>query len=440
MTSNPIYAYCSWCFEKTTHTLVERNLARRNVYQCDHCGERTLQCRACNNMAKGGKWDDELCAEHNGEIGSFARLKMKLDDITDYDLLLKRDSINLKRAGTISALALGGAAVLGPVAFAAAPAIGGAVGAGALGLSGAAASSAGLAAIGGGSIAAGGLGMAGGAAIIGATGAALGGTLGGVVSNAYFREVKGFSIELMKQGESPGVVCIDGFLTEKNPDPTDWKTALSTLYPNNAWYYVRWESKRLYDLGRLFTDAGGKEAVIQMIKRWALMATEQAGRKLGPISAVMLAMGIATNPWSIAMVKAGQTGILLADILARTDSQYILCGHSLGARVIHYATKSLCSKENCFIETAHLLGGAVGNKEADWSKTINSTNSGIRNYYSKDDWILASLYKTGAFFCSTPIGRNPIDCTNGRIKNYDVSGMVSGHKKYIENFPKYAQV
>jgi len=440
MTTKPIFAYCSWCFQKTTHTLVERNMTRRNVYQCDRCGERTLQCRACNNMARGGKWDDEFCAEHNGEIGSFARLDMKINDITDYDLLLKRDSVNLKRVGTISAVALGGAVVLGPAAFAAAPAIGGAVGAGALGLSGAAASSAGLAAIGGGAIAAGGLGMAGGAAIVGATGAALGGTLGGVVSNAYFREVKGFSIELMKQGEAPGVICIDGFLTEKNPEPTDWKTALSKLYPNNAWYYVRWESKRLYDLGKMIIDAGGKEAAIKLIKRWAARALKQTGKKLGPLSGAMLAMGIAANPWSIAMMKAGQTGVLLADILARTDSQYILCGHSLGARVIHYALKNLSTKENRFVDTSHLLGGAVGNKEGAWTKASEASANGIRNYFSKDDWILASFYKTGAFFCSTPIGRNPIKSNGGPIQNYDVSGMVGGHTKFKKHFHEFAQV
>ena len=27
-------AYCSWCFEKTTHKLIEKNYLRRNVYEC----------------------------------------------------------------------------------------------------------------------------------------------------------------------------------------------------------------------------------------------------------------------------------------------------------------------------------------------------------------------------------------------------------------------
>ena len=236
-----INAYCSCCFKKTIHRLIEQNFLRRNVYECTECKERTLQCRVCQNMARGGNWDDEFCAEHDGTIGSFHRLNMQLDDITDYSMLFKRDSINIKKASMIAALSVGSAVVLGPLAFAAAPAVGGAVGSTLLGLSGAAAQSAGLAAIGGGSLAVGGLGITGGTAIVAATGATLGGTLGGVVANSYFRDVDGFSIELVKPGVGPKVIFIDGFLTEKNPDPIDWKESLSKIYPNNSWYYLRWE-------------------------------------------------------------------------------------------------------------------------------------------------------------------------------------------------------
>ncbi len=221
---------------------------------------------------------------------------MKISDVTDYELLFKRDSTNLSRVARITALSLGGAVVLGPLAFAAAPAIGGVVGA-AAGLSGAAASSAGLAAIGGGSIASGGLGMAGGAAIIAASGAALGGTLGGVVSNTYFREIKGFSIELIKEGKSPALLCIDGFLTEIKQQPTDWKVALAELYPDNSWYYVRREAKRLFDIGKSFVASGGKVAAEKIITQWAAQATKQAAKKTGPLGYAMSILGIAVNPW-----------------------------------------------------------------------------------------------------------------------------------------------
>lgn len=435
------YSYCSWCFDKTEHKLIERNITIRNIYRCSECGNRTVMCRACKNMAKGGKWDDELCAEHDGTIGSFSRLTMQIGDITDYKKLMKRDSINIKKTGTIAALTLGGVAAIGPLAFAAAPVIGGTVGVTLFGLSGAAATSAGLAAIGGGSLAAGGLGMAGGAAIIGATGAALGGSLGGVVSYSYFSEVKGFSIELMKQGAEPGIICIDGFLTEKKVEPTDWKAALSEIYPNNAWYYVRWESKRLYDIGKTIAGAGGKAAAQKIIAGWAKRAAKNASKRLGPLGYVLSALDVAANPWSIAMTKAGQTGILLADILARTNSQYILCGHSLGARVIYYALENLSTKHNSkFVQEAHLLGGAVGNHEKDWANASRATVNGVKNYYTPNDWVLATFYKAGSFFCSVPVGRNPIKANGCSITNYDVSNFVGGHTAFKDSFHKYAVV
>ncbi len=164
-----IYSYCSWCFEKTSHVLVEQNYLRRNVYKCTNprCKEmnkteedrdykKTVQCRFCQNMAKTGEyWDDRLCAEHSGIIASFEKLSMKLNDITDYKIIFERDSFNIQKIAMTGLFALGGAAIIGPIAFAAAPAIGGALGALIGGYSGVAATSYGLALVGGGAVAAG---------------------------------------------------------------------------------------------------------------------------------------------------------------------------------------------------------------------------------------------------------------------------------------------
>ncbi|MFC1834884.1 hypothetical protein ACFL2Q_09140 [Thermodesulfobacteriota bacterium] len=58
-------AWCSWCFKRTAHELVEQNYVRRNVYQCGNCLNRTLFCRFCKDaMARGHEtWDDEKCAK-----------------------------------------------------------------------------------------------------------------------------------------------------------------------------------------------------------------------------------------------------------------------------------------------------------------------------------------------------------------------------------------
>ena len=120
-----IYSYCSWCFEKTTHRLVDQNYLRRNVYEClsETCRKmnetdeekgykKTVQCRFCQNMAKTGKyWDDRLCAEHSGLIASFKNLNIKLDDITDYKKIFERDSLNIQKITIYAAGALVGAII-----------------------------------------------------------------------------------------------------------------------------------------------------------------------------------------------------------------------------------------------------------------------------------------------------------------------------------------
>jgi len=349
-------SYCSWCFQRTEHALVEQNYLTRNIYRCCRCKKKTVECRYCRNKARAGLWDDELCAEHDGTIANFKNLEAQFEDILDYPKIFKREKANLLQAGKMGVFTLGGAAALGPLALAAAPVVGGAIGSSLLGLSGAAATNAGLAAIGGGSLAAGGFGMAGGAAILGATGAAIGGRLGGVIANSYFGEVEGFKIEQVKNGVGPSVLFMDGFLSQESQYPWDWSRCLRHIYPNNPWYYVRWESKCLVEIGEALGVAAGKAAVNRVVTEWAKKADKKSVNKLNLLDNALSLFGLVTSPWSVACVKAGQTGILLADIIARTPNKYILAGHSLGARVIFYLLESALYEKEELCSGSPLIG------------------------------------------------------------------------------------
>ncbi len=140
------------------------------------------------------------------------------------------------------------------------------------------------------------------------------------------------------------------------------------------------------------------------------------------------------------MVKAGQTGILLADIVSRTESSYILCGHSLGARVIYYALQSLKSKETVYIDRGHLLGGAVNNSTKEWDEAVTASLNWVNNYYSNNDWVLATFYKVGSFLCNSPIGRNPINSKSNKLQDFDVSNVVDGHAAFKTHFNSYGKV
>ena len=114
----------------------------------------------------------------------------------------------------------------------AAPAIGAAVGGTVFGLYGAAATSAGLAALGGGSLAAGGLGMAGGTAVISAAGGLLGLGVGAgaatgasAVSEAQLRVLGRLVSEVVKVHVLCKVVLIDELQRSQGPGRDDLRAS-----------------------------------------------------------------------------------------------------------------------------------------------------------------------------------------------------------------------
>lgn len=457
--------YCSWCFEKHKVTLKEKNNLSRNIYLCNGCGKEIVKCRVCDNKAKYsnkaeqvdntedkndndtvGMWSNNFCAVHEGQIAKFESLNWSLNSIGEYRDIVERTEKNYKKLGTTIGFTIGGAAVIAPLAFIAAPAIGGAIGT-SMGLSGAVATNSGLAALGGGALAAGGAGMAGGVAVVTAAGSALGGRYGAVISNSYFGDIDGFDIVRIKPGIEPTVICIDGFLNEgKNDAPQKWIEGVEEKYKNNTIYYVKWESKRLENLANLLSlslTTGGTE---RKIFTAAMSASKIAAKKLAPLGAAFQVLGLANNPWSVASVKAYQTGALLADLIARTDKEYILVGHSLGSRVIYSCLSALKTKDKVFIKDVHLLGGAVNNnceKNNDSSSIVNwdgiekAVSGNINNYYSKNDDVLKVLYTVGESFkfdFGKPIGRNEI--LSRKINNINVTHLVNGHTVYKENLSK----
>lgn len=450
-----IESYCSWCFEKRGCTPKEKNNFSRNIYICNGCEKDVVKCRACNNKAKFageenvasddiGIWSGNFCAVHEGTIAKFETLNWKLGSIGEFRDIVEREERNYKKIGTTAAFTIGGVAVIAPLALAAAPAVGGAIGTSLLGYSGAAATNAGLATLGGGALAAGGAGMAGGVAVVTAAGSALGGRYGAVISNSYYGDIDGFEIIKIKQGKGPSVICIDGFLTEKSKKSTnEWLKSLSKVYPDNEIFYVKWEAKRLQDFASFASLLGGNEIAKKGLLGLAKSASKTAATKLAPVGIAFQALGLANNPWSVAGVKAYQTGALLADIIARTDKEYILVGHSLGARVIYSCLASLKTKDKLFIKDAHLLGGAInnncssdddGSNSVNWLEIHKSVSGSINNYYSNNDSVLKYLYKVAEgvtkFDLGKPIGRHCIK--NSSINNVDVSNHVSGHTKYKE--------
>lgn len=433
-------AWCSSCFFLTEHRRSNRPAGQLPVYVCQGCGSPTLSCAAvgCDNMAvrdRGAIRVPRFCAEHRHEIPGFEKAQGSFGELHDYEDFLQYEKPDLDK---VSKIAVGGVVAFGvavPLALVAAPAIGGAIGSLGLfgGLSGAAATSHGLALLGAGSIAAGGLGMAGGTAVVTAVGAAVGGALGASVSNAYLREDKSFRIELLRPGKGGVPVLVaNGFLSEgKSEKWGGWKAIVNKRYPDSPVYRVWWGAKELRHLGVLGAGVAGKAGAVAAAKAAAATATKAGAKFLGSVIApTLIASDLAKNPWHVAKSRADKTGVIVGDLLARTEAKsYVLIGHSLGARVMVVAAETLGTKPGGpRIQSAHLLGAAIGAK-SNWDALTAAVDDVVYGYHSTNDSVLKFVYKTaqGGETAAGLVGFTPV---SSKLQNVDVSDCVKSHFEY----------
>ena len=457
-----VTGYCSWCFNLTKHRLVTQNYLTRNIYECSLCKNETLSCRYCSNMAKGQPnknllkelklsnldslfqhWDNELCAEHDGSIASFPRLSMKIADISDYKRLFIRDKYNLAKVGKYTGLGVAG--VVSVAGIAASGGIGAAPLAAAMGklgilgaastgtaissLSGAALTSASLAAVGG-SVAAG-------TAIISATGLGLGGVMGGVLANKYYGEDKSFNIKKIKKNNSHNrTIFINGFTQENETDYHDWTRSQLAYDSSHTMYGVNWSSQTNMKLGIALGKGFSSKAAQEMFLAIAKGSDKKVLGKLNPLTSMSLITDLIGNPWHCSMMRAAQAGIQLAEAISRTQGQkFNLVGHSLGCRVIYYALEALSTKKNRYINDVILLGGAVGRRDKEgWTKALNSIDGTIYNCHSSQDQVLNKIYRIANAGLSSPIGIKPIELENKKIKNISCDDLVEGHMTWKSHY------
>jgi hypothetical protein len=439
----PKIGWCSSCFYETEHRKSNRPAGQLPVYVCRGCGTPTLPCIApkCDNMAvreRGAFRVPQYCAEHRHDIPGFEKAHERFGELHDYEDFLRYEKPNLNKTSKFVAVGVAGLTVGAPLALLAAPAIGGAIGSLGVfgGFSGAAATSHGLALLGGGSLAAGGLGVAGGTTVVTAVGAAVGGTLGASVSNAYLREDKSFRIELLRPGKGGVTVIVaNGFLTEGDGERWGgWRSIVDARYPDSPVYRVRWGAKELKDFGAFvggfLTMAGGAAAA----KGAAALATKAGAKFLGrTISPALLAGDLVKNPWHVAKNRADKTGVILGDLVARTEAEsYVLIGHSLGARLMVVAAEALSTKPGGpRIQSMHLLGTAIGAR-SNWDALTGAVDEAVYGYHSLNDNVLKFVYKT------VQAGQPAAGCVGFRpdstkLVNVDVSDSVKTHFDYQDN-------
>jgi hypothetical protein len=378
-------------------------------------------------------------------------LACQLEDLEDFKEVFNNRKTNYTKVSRLTIGGLSGGIIMAPLAIVAAPSI--AAGLGGLGilgaastgtaissLSGAALTSASLAYIGFGT-------MAAGTAVITAAGAALGAANGGVVSSQYFGAIKDFTIQKVNEGgdESHAVIFINGFLSQKKQDSSDWRKSVRSRFYDRPWYYTTWESKSNASLGGFVGKASAEAILGRLVKRVAKRGIKKA---INPLAWPLLISDLASNPWHTSYVKSMMTGVLLADLIARCPNQkFTIMAHSLGTRVAQHTLLALSTRGESVepkIKDVYLLGGATDRTydaksekdgvEHGWKAATRAVSGTIHNCYSKHDDILRYIYQAAQVGMSKPIGRGPIEFESPKIKNWDVSSIVEGHMKYKENF------
>ena len=431
-----VTGWCSGCFAETKHRAVRGEQRPMRRFLCQGCGTPTTQCAAprCRHLAivsPRALHTLRYCAPHRHEIPSFEKLRQRLATLDGAERWLKFEVRNAARITKVAGGMIGAAAVVAPMAFLAAPVVGAALGSSALGgsLTGAAATSHGLAILGGGSIASGGLGMAGGTAVVTATGTALGGALGAATVTAYAGADQSFRIELVRPGSGTPVLFAQGFLTEKQTGWESWQPLIEARFPEEPVYQVHWGAKELEDLGLLVTSGATKVAVRKVLVNQAKMGSKAFGSLPG-LATVFMAGDLAANPWTVAKTRAGMTGAVLADLIARTDQgPFVLLGHSLGARVMVSAAQALGTLPEPRIDSMHLLGAAVG-RGGDWRTLDRAVAGGVWNYHSSKDRVLRLLY-TLAERGERAVGLAGFNTKFRSVKDRDVTRFVGSHSGYI---------
>ncbi len=168
-------------------------------------------------------------------------------------------------------------------------------------------------------------------------------------ADLFYGDTNDFDIVKIKSGKIPFVIFINGFLTADQKDNNHWKSQLELLYPENAWFHLRWNSKQLMELGTYIGGIAGKVSISLLTasveKKLMKTLLQEVAVPIAPV--VVAAHDLVRNPWHQALYRAEQTGKLLAEYLYRNSSRsHILMGHSLGARVIFYTLYILASKKH----------------------------------------------------------------------------------------------
>ncbi|MFH6970886.1 DUF726 domain-containing protein [Flavobacterium petrolei] len=257
-----------------------------------------------------------------------------------------------------------------------------------------------------------------------------------------------FKITKHRDGNYPAIITISGWRSQDKDNRKDWEKSILRLYPDREWFHLEWNSNKLpiFDNGPKpnspdmpkmpSTDTETKKVDNKFIKRLLRITTVIVASvvPVAPVvSVVFNSNNLLNNYWHRAVRNANETGNCLAKVLNACEKKdFILVGHSLGARVI-FNCLSYLNQNTLYsnIIEIHLLGGAVGSNPKKWSKISLLVKNNIYNYFSDNDSVLKNAYRI-SMLSTQPIGLGEI--VNKKVININSTRLIKRHIDYIPNF------
>ncbi|PHR55793.1 MAG: hypothetical protein COA47_13630 [Robiginitomaculum sp.] len=247
------------------------------------------------------------------------------------------------------------------------------------------------------------------------------------------RESSSITLATVREGKSPSVLIINGFLSQDDEEVSDWLSVVDELYPQNKVIHVRWNAGNLTEMalddgivaGGVSGDKGAGK----------LLAAAKLARSITPAGIAALVGGVVADKvighWKKSFNETLHVGHDLSTAIQDDESLHgcILFGHSLGARVIRHTLNNLDANK---VKACYMLAGAVSAEAEQWTSILDKhTEIRLVNCYGDNDYILKGGYRAGTLFNHTPAGLIEIESHNiKQIMNLDVSAFASGHTSY----------
>lgn len=256
-----------------------------------------------------------------------------------------------------------------------------------------------------------------------------------------------FKITKHRDGNYPAIITISGWRSQDKDNRKEWEESILKIYPDREWFHLEWNSEKIPFLDKVpmtnmpSTDIETKQPTINIkfIKRVFGVAVGITSTIL-PIGIIVPIVAKVTNYnsllnnyWHTAVRNSKATGDCLAQVLnGCKEKDFILVGHSLGARVI-FNCLSYLNERGLYsnIHEVHLLGGAVDSDSRKWSKKTLSVKNDIYNYYSDNDGVLKNAYRP-SMLTRKPVGLYEI--VNEKVINRNSTILIAGHTEYIKSF------